>query len=254
MTWFEVPLARGSHRFRTTHWSLVAQAGTEDEPARRALEELCSQYWPPLYAFARRRGWDPEAALDATQGFFMELLTGTTLDRADQERGRFRGYLKRCFANYLEDQRERASAQKRGGHCTIVSLEGASAEDCAPYEPRNGLTADQEFERRWALTVIASATFRLGEEYAARGRREVFDGLAHYLQGLQGDEAPYRVAAERLGLSEGACRVAVHRMRQRLAELLLEEAGQTLSPGADPREELQHLLAALDPKESPGGA
>lgn len=126
-SWSEVPIAGGTHRFLTTRWSMVAGAG-DNEPGRRALEELRAQYWPPIYAFARCRGHAPADAKDLTQGFFLDLLERNSVDEADQDRGRFRTFLLACFTNFLADERDRATAQKRGGGKGLISLDLDAAE------------------------------------------------------------------------------------------------------------------------------
>ncbi|MEM7205172.1 MAG: hypothetical protein AAF628_33265, partial [Planctomycetota bacterium] len=192
----------------------------------------------------RGRGHDPDSALDVTQGFFVDLLSRPLVQRADRERGRFRTYLQVCFANFMASQRSRATAAKRGGACDVVSIDAATAEARHGLEPVDTASPAKLFERRWARAVIAAVIERLRQEYAARDRAALFDGLKTYLQDALPTETYRRKAAE-LGTSEGAIKVTVHRMRQRFAELLLEEIGETLPGGSDPRAELEELLAAL---------
>ena len=241
---FEVPVARGTHRFHTTRWSLLLEAGAGDAPAMRALDELCGLYWPPLYAFARRRGYDAEAALDLTQGFFVELLERDSLALADPERGRFRTFMLTCFTRFLSNEAERTRAQKRGGDRRHVSLDAEDAEGAfgpAAVDPK---TPEAEFERRWALTLLDSVLERLRGEFAKRGREALFAERSPLLQAGT-SVTSHRELAQGLGLSEGAVKVTVHRMRQRFRELLLEEVGQTVQSPEDAVDEVGHLLSAL---------
>jgi RNA polymerase sigma factor (sigma-70 family) len=243
-SWSEIPMAGGTHRFLTTRWSLVAKAGDSDEQGRRAFEELCAQYWPPIFAFARRRGHAPDDALDLAQGFFLDLLARNGVDRADQERGRFRTFLLACFTNFLSNEHDRAQAQKRGGGRTLISLDSEEAEQRYGVEAVDDVSPDMIFERRWALAVIDRVMTRLRGEFADRRREARFKALEVYLQ--DPDLAlTYKQTADQLGMSEGAVKVTVHRMRQRFRELLVEEVSQTLDEGIDAKDEIAHLLAAL---------
>ncbi|MEO1512869.1 MAG: sigma factor [Planctomycetota bacterium] len=222
---------------------MVAASARTDAPGRRALESLCQQYWPPLYAFARRRGLDPESALDATQGFFAGLLDGPTLGRADATRGRFRTYLLGCFSNFLASEHRAAKRQKRGGGERIMSIDARDAEARHGPELEDRSEPSDEFDRRWAIAVLDRAMERLREEYEQRGRGELLDSLRGALQGRAPGLDPG--AASRLGLSEGAARVAVHRMRKRFAQILIEEVGQTVGDDADVADEIRALRAAF---------
>lgn len=242
--WSEVPLNKGSHRFHTTRWSLVAAAAGPDSGGRRALQELCVQYWPPIYAFARQRGYPAEQAQDLTQGFFLDLLERRVIDSADQRRGRFRTFLVTCFSNFLANQHDAEAALKRGGGKRLIELDAADMERQHGVWASSAPAPEAAYERSWALTVIARVKARLREEYADRRRQEICAALEIHLEGSRPGLTYKRSAAE-LGISEGAVKVTVHRMRHRFGELLLEEVSQTLVEGADPVEEIQYLLRAL---------
>ena len=242
--WSEVPLARGSHRFRTTRWSLIATAGRVDDSGRRALAELCEQYWPPLYGFARRQGHDPATAADHTQGFFLHLLGQAAIAKADATRGRFRTFLLQSFKNYLHNEHDRASAQKRGGDVTDVSFDVETAEAEFLAEPVDAVTPEAAFDRRWALALLDRVLDRMRQEYAARQRADVFAVLEPYLQDPDPD-GTYAEKAAVLGMSEGSVKVTVHRLRRRFQELLVEEVAETLAEGDSARDEVAVLLTAL---------
>jgi len=253
MSWNEIPMHRGSRRFQTTHWSRVRQATRPDSGGRQALEELCARYWPPLYAFARHRGCDAEQARDRTQSFFVELLDSPTLARADASRGRFRTYLLTCFQRHLGRVHASENARKRGGQHRTFSLDTADEEASWQAAAAHGATPEKAFERRWAVALIDAAIARLEQEFAGRGRIEHFRVLAGHLD--PSAQAPsHAVAAAQLQTTTGAIKVTVHRMRERLAELLLEELGATVTDEVDPREELHELMQALREEKPAGGA
>jgi RNA polymerase sigma-70 factor (ECF subfamily) len=236
-------------RFRTTRWSVVLAAGADDaRAARSALEELCRMYWWPIYAFVRRDGHDPESAADLTQGYFLSLLERRDLERMDPARGRFRSFLLAALRNYLSKQRERGRTQKRGSGVSPVSLDLDldldHAEQRYVREPAGGATPEEEFERRWALTLLDRVLRRLREESDATGASERFDLLSPHLTG-RGDTVPYREIGERLGLSESAVKVAVHRLRKRFGELLRSEVAETVAREEDVDDEIRSLLGVL---------
>ena len=85
---------------------------------------------------------------------------------------------------------------------------------------------------------------RLRREYRDAGREDMFVGLKDTLSGGR-SEIPYRELGARLGLSEGAVKVAAHRLRQRYRELLREEIANTVAGPEEVEEELKHLFVAL---------
>jgi RNA polymerase sigma factor (sigma-70 family) len=231
--------------FATTHWSVVLAAGSEDSPlAAEALEELCRSYWYPLYAYVRRRGWNPEDAQDLTQEFFTRFLERKSLQLARRERGRFRTFLLSSLANFLAHEWERARAQKRGGGWVPITWDEASAESRYLLEAPADLTADKVFEQRWALALFQRALERLQKESAAAGKAEQFERLKAFLQ-TEAGEGGYAALAERLGLSPGAVAVAVHRLRQRYGQLVREEVAHTVTHPAEVEDEVRHLIGLM---------
>jgi RNA polymerase sigma-70 factor (ECF subfamily) len=230
-------------RFEATRWSIVVAAGGADPAtARRALEHLCSAYWYPLYAFVRRQGHSPHDAQDLTQEFFARLLARNFLGDADPEKGRFRSFLLGAMKHFLSDEWDRARAQKRGVGQQLISLDAASAESRYQLEPADESPAEKIYERRWALAVLDQVLGRLREEFARDGRQQLFDELK---SALTGGKVPYPEIAGRLGLKEGAARVAVHRLRSRYRDLVRAEIAETVASPAEVDGELQHLFAAL---------
>jgi RNA polymerase sigma-70 factor (ECF subfamily) len=232
-------------RFATTHWSQVLAAGRGGSPgSRQALEALCEAYWYPLYAFVRRSGHPPEDARDLTQAFFARLLEKDYLQAADPERGRFRSFLLAAFKHFLSQERDRATAQKRGGGRPVLSLDFAAGEDRYRLEPAHHLTPERVYERRWALMLLDRVLQHLREEFTRSGKAELFDRLGVFLTGEDGVPA-YRQVAQECGLSEGAVKVAVHRLRRRFRDALLAEIAQTVADPADAGAELRGLFDAL---------
>jgi len=230
-------------RFLTTQWSMVLAAGDSAAAGSyEALNDLCSQYWYPVYAFARRRGASVEDAQDQVQGFFSHLLERGTLKGADPERGRFRSFLLGAFKLYLSDERNRAAAQKRGGGSSALPLDLEGAEDRYRLEAEPAEAPDRLFARRWALELLAHARRRLEEEIAA-GRNPERRRLAAFL--TDPDGAPYREVAAELGMSEAAVKVAVHRLRQRYGAILREEVARTVEDPERVDDELRYLFSVL---------
>jgi RNA polymerase sigma-70 factor (ECF subfamily) len=236
---------READRFLTTHWSLVLAAGRRESPeSADALVTLCSTYWYPLYAFVRRQGYGPEDAQDLTQGFFAKLLEKNYLGDADQQRGRFRSFLLAALRHFLANERDRARARKRGGGQQLISLDFESAESRYRHEPADTMTPERLFERRWALTLLDRVLRRLQDEYAAVGKLPMFEHLKEFLTSESGT-TPYRDVAQQTALTEGAVKVAVHRLRKRYRALLEEEIAHTVPRAEDVQDELRQLFASL---------
>lgn len=231
--------------FATTHWTVVLAAGRRSTPqADRALEELCRTYWYPLYAYVRRQGHSKEDAEDLTQGFFASFLKRNYLEGLSSERGRFRAFLLAALKHYLANERDRAGRQKRGGGVVPLSLDWQDAEARYQIDPADQLSPDKLYDRAWAMTLLEQVIARLRADCAAEGRAGGFEQLKPFLMVGKG-AIPYAEAAARLGVNEGAARVAVHRLRKRYRELLRAEIAQTLSDPADLDEEMRALFRAF---------
>ncbi len=235
----------GAGRFATTHWSLVLGAGRRGSTAsRRALATLCESYWFPLYAFVRREGYSAPDAQDLTQEFFARLLEKKYLAVVDPRRGRFRSFLLAAMKHFLAHERDRAKAKKRGGGRRILSLDFPSAESRYNLDPADELTPERLYERRWALALLEQVLKRLRDEHAAAGKLALFERLKEFLTGAKGSQS-YQQIADELAMTEGAIKVAVHRLRRRYRELLEEEIAQTVAGPEEVEDERRALLAAV---------
>jgi RNA polymerase sigma-70 factor (ECF subfamily) len=233
--------------FATTHWSLVLVAQGQSPAAEKALEELCRIYWRPLYAFARRRGSDPEQARDLTQGFFQLLLTRRDFDAARKDKGRLRSYLLTSFKHFLGGERRREMAIKRGHGQWLIPLEELRATEaiCPAFGGLiDSLSPDRLYEHRWAMTLIEHVLERLKNDYGATGKGFLFDSLKQLLP--DEPDAPSRAEiAASLGMTDNALRQAFHRFRHRYQILLREEIGHTVADPGEIEDELRHLIAVL---------
>lgn len=231
--------------FATTHWSVVLHAGEGDSPqASEAMAQLCRTYWYPLYAYVRRKGYDAPDAQDLTQEFFSRLLARNYLSVADRNKGKFRSFLLGSLEHFLAREWTKARAQKRGGGERLFSLDEVDAENRYLLEPGHELTAEKIFDRRWATTLLERAMERLREDYEADNKGNLFTRLEVFLVGRAPDISYAEIAAS-LNMSEGAIKVAVHRLRQRYGELLRAEIAQTVAKPDEVEEELQYLFAVL---------
>jgi RNA polymerase sigma-70 factor (ECF subfamily) len=232
-----------SPEFLTTRWSVVRAAGGSHPSASDALATLCKTYWFPLYAFVRRKGYSLHDAQDLTQSFFSHLLEKQRLAALSPDRGRFRSFLLVSLKNFLANEWHRSNASKRGGQTTFVFIDDEEANRRYGDEPAETISAEQIFDRRWALTLLERVLDSLRQEMVLAGKSAHFEALKFTLTGETG--APYGEIASQLGTSEGALKVFVHRLRERYRSLLREEIAQTVETDAEIDDELRHLIAAL---------
>ncbi len=231
--------------FTTTKWSLIlAAADSQDPNTREALARLCQIYWPPVYAYIRRRGYQRDMAQDLTQGFFTQLLEKQYIKSARSERGRFRSLLLVSVKNYLANEWDREQAQKRGGgkFCIAMDADGVEALWLEPTDP---MTPESIFERRWALTILERVLDELREEMVRLGNEDRFLHLKDFLTG-EDTGLEYKGSADKLKMSEGAVRVAVHRMRRRFGELLRAGIARTIEDPKLVDDEIRYLLSSID--------
>jgi RNA polymerase sigma factor (sigma-70 family) len=234
----------GQPLFTTTHWSVVLAAAKPEAPeAAAALERLCRTYWYPLYAYVRREGHNPADAQDLTQGFFASLLARNSLLRVAPGKGKFRSFLLASMRHLLSDQRDRARTAKRGGGQEELSLDAQEAEERYRLEPVDRLDAEKIYERRWAMTLLEQALIRLRDESAAAGKAELFERLRRFVAG--DSDATWGEAAAELGLSEGAMKIAVHRLRARYRALLRDEIAQTVTDPTEIEAEVRYLMRVI---------
>ena len=229
-------------RIGTTRWSVVLAADGSDSPrARAALETLCETYWYPVYAFVRRADYSSEDARDLTQEFFSRVLEKGYLGTARPERGRFRSFLLASLRHFLSNERDRRNAIKRGGGKPVFPLEFDDGECRWQIEPADDSTPDRLYERRWATTVLEVTMRRLEESQARAGRQVVFNQLKGY---VFGDEVAgkYEGLATELGMTEGALRVVVHRLRRQFGAMLRQTIAETVERDDEVDQELRYLL------------
>lgn len=231
--------------FQTTQWSIVTAASDPAaEGSVAAMEQLCTTYWYPLYAFVRRQGHSPEEASDLTQEFVSRLLAGDCLRDLDPKKGRFRSFLIGCLKRFLADEWDKSRAKKRGGGRRAMSLDTMDLETRSRVEPVDTASADRLYERRWALTVLEVVLRKLETECNGAGKGRLFAALEPGLAGGNMSKPLAEVAAE-LGMTEGAVKTASHRLKQRFVELLRAEVAQTVADPQDVDDELRHLIAVV---------
>jgi RNA polymerase sigma factor (sigma-70 family) len=235
----------GALRFPQTLWSVVLAAAGSSPRSQEALSTLCQTYWYPIYAFLRRQGHASHDAEDLTQGFLVRLCQKDRLRTVGREKGRFRSFLLVSLKNFLADEATKARAQKRGGGQPLVSLDTASAEERYALEPPDVMDPEKIFERRWALTLLERTLQRLQAEQGAPERRERFEILRGYLLRDPSGET-YAAVGRRLGVSEGAMKAAVSRMRQRYRELFQEEIASTVGSEEEVEAEMRHVFTVLN--------
>jgi len=233
-----------NQHFVTTHWSVVLAAGQVDTArSLSALEELCRTYWFPLYAYVRRGGHQPEEAQDLTQEFFLRLIERQSLRLADSTRGKFRSFLLTSLKHFLINEWAKARAAKRGGGQLFQPLDWDNAESCYLAEPSQDLPPDRLFDKRWALTIVERAQHRLREEYSMANKLPLFEQLQGHVWGEGADG--YAASAARLNTTEGALRIAAHRMKDRFRSLLRKEVAHTSASPDEIDEELRYLVSVL---------
>ncbi len=242
----DAPSPNGSAQFATTQWNVVLAAGAaSNTDARDALEQLCTQYWYPLYAYVRRRVDDVDEAQDLTQAFVAHLLEKQTIGRADPNRGRFRAFLLTALKHFLANEREKTRAAKRGGKVAILSLDWEAGETRFQIEPSHSQTAEQLFERRWVLALLEQVVNQLRCEYGERGQETHFEQLKAALTGEM-SAAQYELAARQLDISPAAAKQAAYRLRKRYREQLRRAVAQTIADERDVDDEIRRLFEALE--------
>jgi RNA polymerase sigma-70 factor (ECF subfamily) len=231
--------------FATTRWTQVLAACGDSNAAKAALSDLCAAYYAPVQSYIARSAHDLGDARDLTQEFFARLLAGRVIAGAEREKGRFRGYLLGAVKHHLADTRDRLRAVKRGAQHEHVPLASGTdtspGYECAAPEPQ---TPDAFFDRQWGLAVLDLALAALAAEHERHGKAEHFQMLKPWLTGDAADVSQTEAAA-RLGLSEGAVKVAIHRLRKRFRERVKAEIAQTVSSEQEAREELRYLIEVV---------
>lgn len=232
-------------RIASTHWSkvLAARDGTDSE-ARRALEELCTTYWMPLYAYSRGLGHDPDQAEDLTQGFFTYLLDKEILRSVDPEKGRFRSFLFASIKHFIAHQHRKEQTLKRGGETTTIPIDSHDAERSLAEAPTEHMDPERAFEYHWGLTVLRGALERLRADWQARDNGALFEALVPHLTGSE-PRRPLKELGAALGLSETATRGAMYRLRQGYGRLIRAQIAETVATSDEIDDEVRHLLEVV---------
>lgn len=239
------PYSPRARHFATTQWTAVVTAGEDSSlEARQALEQLCSTYWYPLYAYVRRQGHAVEDAQDLTQEFFARFLDRKYLRLADRHRGRFRTFLLTSLKHFLINEWNKAKREKRGGGREVLSIDEELAESRFTAEPATEQPSDAFYDRRWAAILLEHALEALRGEFDRAGKRELFERLKVYVWGEK-SALTHAAMADQLGMTEGAVKVAVHRLRQRYGELLRAEVALTVTTPVEAEEELRYLVLVI---------
>jgi DNA-directed RNA polymerase specialized sigma24 family protein len=228
--------------FPATRWSLIRQVQDADPASQRAgWDQWCTDYWKPVYVWLRARGSGPEDAEDLAQAFFCRLIAGDWLKEARQEKGRLRSFLLVLLKRHVVNAWEYGQAKKRGGGSTFVHPDAAEGEAAWNRLPAHGASPDQMFDRHWAMQLLDRVVAELRATYAEAGKAALFDELREYLSGGSTEES-YAGPAGRLGISEGAVKVAAFRLRERFRERLSAVVRETIEVPEDVTEEIQYLF------------
>jgi DNA-directed RNA polymerase specialized sigma24 family protein len=239
------PLPAESARFTTTDWTVIHQAADGGSAeAREAWSSLCQTYWPPLYAFIRRQGYDPDEAQDLAQEFFYRFLRTDPLSHVSSAAGKFRSFLLACLKHFLADERDRARSQRRGGGRPVISLDSAATEMRLSLEPIDEVTPEVLFDRHWAFMVVDRSLAALRQACAQRAEGLTFEELEGFLPRGRGSASRAELAAKH-GMSLNAIDVAIYRVRQRFGVLLRQQVAQTVSSEAEAEEEIRYLISVL---------
>jgi RNA polymerase sigma-70 factor (ECF subfamily) len=240
-----------SGRFHTTHWSLIlasVDARSDDGKAGEALAQICRIYWRPVFAFVCRKGYPVPDAQDLTQDFFVMVLKGKLLERADRNRGRFRSLMLAALQHFLLDAHDKRKARKRGGNLKFVAwdewMAAAPSQLSVPIAAIKEWPAETVFDVRWAATMAERALRQLQEECENHGRRRVFDALSGALT-AEREDISYAALARELGVEESGIKRLLHQMRLRYRQLLRAEVAATIDDPAEVDDELRYLCSAL---------
>ena len=239
------PSTEANSLFVATRWSVVLTARNKSSPdSAVALEALCHTYWYPLYVFIRRQGRSSHDAQDLTQEFFARLVQKDYLQAAAPEKGRFRTFMRVALKRFLANEWDRTQTLKRGGGNSPISLDALSAEDRYRHERADMLSPDRIYERRWAMTLLDQVMRLLRIEYTELGKVSEFEELKGVLTADRGT-IPYCTIAQKLKTTEGASRVAVHRMRKRFRELFRSAVADTVAKQEEVDHEIRYIVAVL---------
>ncbi len=230
----------------TTQWSAILAIKDLSNPnAQKALANLCKKYWTPLYIYVRKKGYSLEDAQDLVQGFFADLIDKEYLKKVDKEKGKFRSFLLTAMNHYLINEWDKTRAQKRGGDKKLLSLDFEEAEVNYKNQPSDELSPDKIYERQWAINLLNRVFNNLKKEFDEDGKQNIFENIKNYLTYDDSDYS-YMEIAQRVGMTEGAIKVTVHRARKRFGQLLRDEIVNTVSDPSEVEDEIRYLFTVFD--------
>jgi RNA polymerase sigma factor (sigma-70 family) len=229
--------------FQTTSWTIISAARHDGTDGRQAFECLCQAYWNPLYAFLRRKGYQPHDAEDFLQAFFVWIIEQRTVERADPQRGRFRSYLLGALTRFQAREFQYHSAAKRSPEKPVLSLQAGNAEEFFVAQHRVDETPEALFEQAWATSLLGQAMNELGSELRATGKAAQFECLSRMMTNTQ--DISTRQAADELNMSEGAVRVALHRMKRSFATKLRNLVAASVENENEVESEMNDLFVIL---------
>ncbi|MFK7851311.1 MAG: RNA polymerase sigma factor [Akkermansiaceae bacterium] len=232
--------------FHTTRWTMVMRAQGQEPEARAALGELCEAYWMAVYRFLKREGRNDDESRELTQEFVSQLLSTSALENADPRKGRFRSFLLGALKHFLANQRRAQTCKKRGGDAVIESIESTGSETSPGLQlPDEGATfSDAYFDRKWALTVMERGFVAVEDSFQVAGKTEQFVILKPWLMG-DAEGLSQQDAAAQLGMSAGAIKVAIHRLRKKFGEAIRSEISETVETDEEIQDELRYLIEVL---------
>jgi len=238
--------APAASTFHSTRWTLVLRSRGDAPEARTALGELCEVYWAPVFRFLRSEGRSDEDSRELAQEFFARLLTRGGFDGADPTKGRFRSYLLGALKHFLAERRRNEGREKRGGGAVVESLD-ATTHTTAPglqIADTSAAMSDRHFDREWAFAVMDRSLKAVQADFDKAGKSAHFDALKPWLVG-DTDQLSQADAATRLGVTTGAVKVMIHRLRKTFRAAVEAEIAQTVPATEDIDEELRYLIEVL---------
>lgn len=238
--------APAASTFHSTRWTLVLRSRGDAPEARAALGELCEVYWAPVFRFLRSEGRTDDDSRELAQEFFARLLTRGGFDGADPAKGRFRSYLLGALKHFLAERRRNEGREKRGGGAVVESID-ATTHDTAPglqIADTSAAMSDRHFDREWAFAVMDRSLKAVQADFEKAGKSAHFEALKPWLVG-DTDQLSQADAATRLGVTTGAVKVMIHRLRKTFRAAVEAEIAQTVPATEDIDEELRYLIEVL---------
>jgi RNA polymerase sigma-70 factor (ECF subfamily) len=227
-----------------TPWTRLMMSRGGETAAHEALGEVIGLYWRPVRLCIERRGFDAHESEDLTQEFLSSLVRRDDLQAVDPAKGRLRSYLLTALDHFLNNVRRKRATQRRGGGIQHLPLDEEREDGAGAVTASLAGRPDREFDRQWALALLDHVLNDLRADYVAQGKGDLFDLLQPALTGGAESSETGRLA-ERAGLSEGAVRVAVHRLRLRYRNLLFRHVAATVESEEQVESEIREMISIL---------